>query len=97
MTRRCPTCGRPMPELRSGVELPRVKARILSMVMRHPGINADDLADWLYGNDINGGPDGGRKTVHVHINQINRLLKLAGESIRLRGGKYTGYQLVQAD
>jgi hypothetical protein len=85
---RCPCCGQPtVPP----VMLPLTKRRILEAVRRRPGIDAEALRTVVWANDPNGGPED-RKVLHVHINQLNRLLVPYG--IVVRGSRSGGYRIV---
>jgi hypothetical protein len=83
----CPGCGRPLPN--DGLVLPRVKRRILDLIHHHPGISAERLRDLIWCADPNGGPD--RKTIHVHIHQLNQTLAPFG--IEVRGHVSNGYRV----
>jgi hypothetical protein len=66
--RRCPYCDQELPEIRLGVRLPPLKARLFDLVQRGggDGITGSDLFDILY-------PDGNasRETLKAHVFQIN--------------------------
>ena len=85
----CPGCGRPMP--RDDIALPPVKRRIYDIVSRHPGISADQLCELVWADDPGGGPESGRKVIHVHVNQLNH--RLAPFGVVVRGSLAAGYQL----
>jgi hypothetical protein len=85
----CPGCGRPLP--RDNLGLPHIKRRIYELVSRHPGISAEHLCELVWADDPSGGPESGRKAIHVHVNQLNRRLAVFG--IAVRGSLTAGYQL----
>lgn len=51
----------------------------------------------MYADDDDGGPSDGRKTIHVHINQINKFMKQSGVPMRIHGSKWKGYRIVRYD
>jgi hypothetical protein len=86
----CPRCGQPI--IPSDLVLPRVKRRIFELIRRRPGINADTVAALTWAEDPNGGRD--RKTVHVHIHQLNRW-HLAQHGLQICGSCSGGYRVQQ--
>jgi hypothetical protein len=86
----CPTCGQP--KLTGDLLLPHIKQRIYELVSQHPGISAEHLCELVWADDPSGGPESGRKTIHVHVNQLNR--RLAPFGIAVRGSLTAGYRLV---
>lgn len=77
----CNSCGQPLPEIRLGVTLTPLKARIFDIVRRsgQGGIERDDLYRMIYPD-----AEAGRATLKSHIWQINDLL--ADEGYRITGG-----------
>jgi hypothetical protein len=88
----CAACGLPVVRVAPPLALPPVKERIFQTVAARPGISADALTDFIWSDDINGGPDQGRKCLHVHVHQLNRRLQPLG--LRIRGSHAGGYRLV---
>jgi hypothetical protein len=86
----CPTCGQPV--VPGDLVLLPVKALVLDIVRRHPGVSAEELRGLVWANDPNGGPKN-RKTIHVHILQLNCLL--AQHGIAVRGSRTSGYRVVR--
>jgi hypothetical protein len=76
----CPHCGQPLPEIRLGVRLTPLKARIFDLVQRggRDGIDRSDLFDIVFG-----GTGRCRGTLKSHIVQINGLI--ADEGYRISG------------
>ena len=72
------------------VTLPRTKRRILNLVQRFPGIAAERLRELVWQHDPAGGPES-RKAIHVHVHQLNHLLKPHG--VEVRGSVSEGYRL----
>jgi hypothetical protein len=83
--RHCNYCGQPLPEIRLGVRLPPLKARIFDLIQRSgdDGITNADLRDIL---------GLGLKCVESHVYQINELIGDSGYRIRARGW---GYRLIK--
>jgi hypothetical protein len=70
----CTYCGRPLPEMRLGVRLTPLKARIFDLIRRggDDGIDRRDLFDIVFGDD-----DSRKHSFHTlkaHIAQINELI-----------------------
>jgi hypothetical protein len=86
----CPCCGQPI--IPTGLMLPRVKARIYDIVRRLPGISAEQLVEHVW-SDQDGGPESGRKAIHVHIYGLNRLL--AQHGLQVRGSTSGGYRVLE--
>jgi DNA-binding response OmpR family regulator len=87
----CPSCGQPIAP--TGLCLPPIKQRIFEAVKRRPGITAQQLRDWVWADDLDGGPLTDTKCLHVHVAQLNRLLAPHGIIVRSQGG---GYQIRSA-
>lgn len=96
MSKCCPTCGQTLPPDRKGWSyLFRGRsAKIVEVVQKvgPNGIVSDALFDRVYGDDPDGGPDGGVKSMCVLIAAINRRLATVGKRIRCtsrgRGGPH---------
>jgi hypothetical protein len=88
----CPHCGREMPEMRLGVRLTPLKARIFDLIKRggRDGIDRRDLFDIAFDN-----PDRKRsyRTLKAHIHQINELIE--DEGFRITGRSVA--RLVETD
>jgi hypothetical protein len=84
----CPRCGQPI--VPTDLLLPPVKARILNLIRRRPGIDAETLRTLVWANDPAGGPED-RKVLHVHVHQLNDLLRVHG--IQVRGSRSGGYRV----
>lgn len=91
----CPSCGLPTEEY-VGPPLTAIKFRIFQFISSRPGVSAEELADLVYSGYPKGGPESGRKTIHAHINQINRTLASIGSRVRIRGSKYHGYRVLRS-
>lgn len=83
--KRCPCCQRPMPEIRYGVVLSPLKARIFDYVLRHRGQSSYEIASAIFGN-----PDAALN-FRVHVCQINSLF--AHTNVRIRGDSKYGYEI----
>ena len=81
MTKLCSHCHQPLPELRAGVRLSALKARIYDVVKLagSNGITIEDINATCF--------DGRTSAVNVrnHIHQINDAL--AGTDLEIRGGE----------
>ena len=84
----CPTCGQP--NLSGELLLPPIKARIFELVRQRPGIDAETLRTLVWANDPAGGPED-RKVLHVHVHQLNGLLRDHG--VEVRGSRSGGYHV----
>ena len=91
-TSTCPCCGQQLIPL--DLVLPPTKKCIFDAVRRHPGIDAEALRGLVWAADPDGGPED-RKVLHVHIHQLNQLLRLRG--IRVRGSHSDGYRVVNIE
>jgi DNA-binding SARP family transcriptional activator len=75
---------------RDDLILPPIKRRIYDIVNRHHGISAERLRELVWIDDPSGGPED-RKTIHIHVHQLNRLLRPYG--IEVRGSVSGGYRV----
>jgi hypothetical protein len=82
----CPQCQQVIAP--TGLHLPPIKQRIYEAVQRRPGITAQELRDWVWADDIDGGPLTATKCLHVHVSQLNDLLRPLGITVRSEGGGY---------
>jgi len=80
----CPTCHQPVAEVRAGVRLSPLKARIFDAIARTgiDGILTDDVNAVVFNGERNAA------TVKAHIWQINELLAETDVRIRSIGGYY---------
>src|SRR5262249_24953832 len=92
MTTICKACGQPVIQPSELPPLSPIKRRIFDAVRRRPGITAQELRDWVWADDIDGGPLTNTKCLHVHVAQLNTLLRPFGIAVRSQGG---GYQILQ--
>jgi hypothetical protein len=83
----CTYCGRPLPEIRLGVRLTPLKARIFDIIQRggDDGIDRRDLFDIVFGNDDAHSHKRSYHTLKAHIAQINELIEDTGFHIEGRG------------
>lgn len=99
MMHTCPTCGQET-KIDGGwalaySELTVQQKRLAEIVLRFPGISANELANLYYANDINGGPLDARGTVISNIRYANK--KLVKHGFKLSGKRgINGYSLIKA-
>ena len=84
----CDACGQPVLVRSELPPLPPIKQRILDAVRRRPGITAQELRNWIWADDPDGGPLTDTKCLHVHVSQLNNLLAPLGVCVRSQGGGY---------
>ena len=84
----CETCDQPVLVRSELPPLPPTKQRILDAVKRRPGITAQELRNWVWADDPDGGPLTDKKCLHVHVAQLNALLRPLGIAVRSQGGGY---------
>ena len=85
MKKCCPACGQTLPaKLKLPIKLVDSQMLIVERVHRagKNGILSTELTDYVYADDINGGPEGGKKVLATRICIINKRLKEAGLVIR---------------
>ncbi len=91
-SRLCPYCNQALPEVRLGVRLTPLKARLFDLVQRggEDGIPGNDLRDILW-------PDEqlSVKTLAVHVNQINELIEDEGYRIKGSMSRPSVFRLVK--
>jgi hypothetical protein len=82
----CPHCGQQMRDMRAGVRLTPIKARIFDLVARAgaQGIDADDINRIVFDGQRS------RDVIKAHICQINDLL--AATDLRIRGSRGQWHQ-----
>jgi hypothetical protein len=85
-TKICPSCNQVIAPI--GLRLPPIKQRIYDAVRRRPDITARELRDWVWADDIDGGPLTDTKCLHVHVAQLNAMLRPHGIMVRSQGGGY---------
>ncbi len=88
----CPTCGHPVPDdYVPGLILSPEQKKIFKIVCRRSpeGISQDDLANILYADRRDGGPNNAQVTIRTTIYNINR--KLIPYRLRILGRG--GYRL----
>lgn len=92
----CCCCGQVLPPSNPFLPSRPVKARIYDFVSRHPeGVTRDQIADFAYADDPEGGADS--RTVTVHIKVMNdATLKPMGCKIVSTRGHGAIYRLVVA-
>lgn len=91
----CPTCGQTLPPDRTrwAYMFRGRSAKIVEIMQKvgSEGIFSDALFERVYGDDPDGGPDGGVKSMSCLIAAINRRLKTVGKRIRATSRGRGGY------
>lgn len=90
----CCCCGQVLPPK---VVLPKSRQRIYDFVVARGGAGASigDIADYVYANDINGGPNGAEVVIRTQIWHINsKVLRPMGFQIKGKSGPQGLYRLV---
>lgn len=85
MKKCCPACGQTLPaKLKLPIKLVDSQMLIVERVHRagKQGILSTDLADYVYADDRDGGPEAARKVLATRICIINKKLKEMGFVIR---------------
>lgn len=84
--RHCHYCGSPLPEIRLGVRLPPLQARLFDLIMRSglDGITRNDLIAVVWELDVNHFPKLA-DTLKQHVWQINDAIRDTGYRIRTFG------------
>ena len=75
MTAHCPCCGQAVavdPVTATRAALTPMQRAIFDIVMRRPGLSRERLADVVYADDPQGGPDFAGSVISVHIMQANK-------------------------
>jgi hypothetical protein len=93
VTKTCPCCGQPIPP---ALTLPPILQRIYDFVQRWPGCTRSQIADHVYADDPNGGPDS-LQVISQHVWRLNVLLKPHGLMVRSHGGPDSTYRIERAD
>lgn len=92
----CPTCGRSAPVSLfdidpQAIKMPRRERQILTALIGAKGryIPREKIEWEMYGDEINGGPDG--PTIMAHISKLRARLKPIGWTVE--GQRFEGYRL----
>jgi len=92
----CPCCGRPLAPALT-VSGP-IRTRILELVGRRPdGISLLEIADIVYGDRPNGGPEWAANSIKTAVWNANKELKAQGYMIRARHGPGSRYRLIESE
>lgn len=94
----CPCCGQttdfPDPaKLVAALPMGGVKRRMMNALLQHFGcfVNRDRLADLVYGDQLDGGPDNPGNVFSILKGQLN--IQLAAVSLNIEGRFASGYRL----
>ncbi len=93
-SRTCPCCGQLIPPVLLFPNAP-VSQRLYDFVAKRPdGVNSQEIADAIYADDIDGGPDS-LGAIKALIWRMNNRLKPKHLAIRGTLGRASAYRLVQ--
>ena len=87
MKRICECCGQPLVDVREGVRLSPLKARIFDLIKARPGITKKELCDAIYDTVS----EARLFTTGAHIAQIRD--KFEATDITIRAVQYHGYRI----
>ena len=99
MTRNCPCCGAPVAAptpLDDALRAARLSARqveLVRLIARWPGKSAPELADLLYRDAADGGPDYATEVVRVQLHFARKRLAETPLRIVCGMGSRSGYRL----
>ena len=84
----CPTCKQPVPEVRLGVRMTPIKARMFDLIKLsgEEGCPSELINNKLWDGQSN------RQNIQSHVNQINEMIESSGYRIRTSMPRY-GYRL----
>jgi hypothetical protein len=97
----CPTCGQTLPpDFPGAYQLSPFQLRILNTVRSagQHGLTSAQLFERVYGDQSNGGPMSGPRSMHVIIHQMNKKLRAEGYAVRgerVGGGRVGIYKVVR--
>ena len=93
MAKCCPACGQVVPPT---VMLPRLRQRIYDYVAARPqGSPVNQIADYVYADDPDGGPENAAVCIRTQIYFINsKCLRALGLEIRGKSGPQGLYKLI---
>ena len=83
----CQCCGQSVENVREGVRLTPLKARIFDLIKARPGITQGELCWIVYGVNA----QAGQWTIGAHVHQIRNLLK--GTGVIVQGVPHNGYSV----
>ena len=96
----CHCCGAPLPDLpvdHLAAQVSPIMAAVIRAVARRPGIGSARLADIVYADDPNGGPDFAVISVRTAICRENKKLAKSGWAVKADIGASRGYRLVEVE
>jgi DNA-binding response OmpR family regulator len=90
---RCPCCGQVIIAAAGPFDDQPVKRRIYDFLRNHPeGVNRSEIADHIYADDPDGGPDT-MNVIAVHIHKMRKRLVPLGLTITGHQGPGSLYRL----
>lgn len=85
----CECCGQSLQDVRGGVKLTPLKARIYDLIKGRPGITRKELCELIYGTVS----EGRMFTIGSHVKQIRD--KFVATDITVRAAPYYGYRIAK--
>ncbi len=85
----CECCGQPLQDVRNGVRLTPLKARIFDLIKARPGINRKELCELIYGQVS----FSGALTIGAHVSQIRD--KFEATDTVVRAIAHNGYRVMK--
>lgn len=98
---KCPCCGQTTSVAPAVVRalLAPIERRVYDAIVRYPlRYTSTSLANIVYADDPNGGPESGKNVMCVTVNHINKKFKRFGwRIVAMRPGSRGGYKLTKTD
>jgi hypothetical protein len=92
----CPHCGQPVADVPpEAVALSPLRRRLVDLVRRRPGITVEGLAEALYADDPDGGPEDGVRAVRSVVRHANAALRPHGWRVARARVWGAGYRLTR--
>lgn len=91
----CKHCGQPIPPQRWVGDGTKAN-RIYEFIAKHPeGVSRAEVADYVYADHHDGGPEHSLTCISTAINQMNRSLAKSGLQIKSSRGHGARYRLIR--
>ena len=90
MKRICECCGQPLQDVRGGVKLTPMKARIFDLIKARPGITKKELCMAVYDTVS----EARILTIGAHVQQLRE--KFEATNLTIKAVQYSGYRITRA-